>query len=284
MQCSTIARRVLIWFLPTSRVDQISRDYWQARSVFKNFAEDVRLSGDFLRDSSIPISFLARLRFVIQCLWISQRINCPHTQGEILAFARMILLAPPGVIVEAGCFKGGSTAKFSLIAEQAGRDLVVFDSFQGIPENTEPHEKDMSGYPISFKAGCYAGSIDEVKANVTRYGRIDRCRFIPGWFEETMPYFTESVAAAYIDVDLASSTATCLRYLYPTVVPSGFLASQDGHLPLVIEVLKEWQMKHDLEFHGLGNSKFVWISKTANSIVGTSSNGLVTEASQAVVS
>jgi O-methyltransferase len=63
----------------------------------------------------------------------------------------MILLAPPGVIVEAGCYKGGSTAKFSLMAEKVNRDLVVFDSFQGIPENAEPHEKDMFGNRADFK-------------------------------------------------------------------------------------------------------------------------------------
>ena len=258
------ARRVLTWFLPTSRVDQISRDYWQARAHFNKFIEDVRLSGDYLGDSSVPMSFPARLWFVIQCLYISQRVNCPHTQGEILTFARMILLAPPGVVVEAGCFKGGSTAKFSLIAQKAGRDLVVFDSFQGIPENTESHDKDMAGNPINFEAGSYAGSIDEVKANIARYGRINRCRFFPGWFEETMSHFKEPVAAAYLDVDLASSTATCLRYLYPIVLPGGFLASQDGHLPLVIDVLREWQSRNHVEFHGLGKAKLVWTSKSAD--------------------
>jgi len=174
----------------------------------------------------------------------------------------MILLAPPGVVVEAGCFKGGSTAKFSLIAEIADRDLMVFDSFQGIPENTEPHEKDLSGNPANFKAGSYAGSIDEVKANVARYGRINRCKFVPGWFEETMPHFKEPIAAAYLDVDLASSTATCLRYIYPLVVPGGFLASQDGHLPLVLDVLREWQSSNDVAFQGLGKTKLVWTQKT----------------------
>jgi O-methyltransferase len=240
-------RRVLTWILPKSRVEQII-----------NFIRDVYLSGDFLTDSSVPMSFPARLWFIIQCLYISQRVNCPHTQGEILTFARMILLAPPGVIVEAGCFKGGSTAKFSLIAEKTGRALFVFDSFKGIPENTEPHAKDIFGYPASFEAGSYSGSFDEVKATVARYGRINRCTFFPGWFEDTMPHFKEPVAAAYLDVDLASSTATCLRYLYPTIVPGGFLASQDGHLPLVIDVLKDWQNRNNIELHGLGEAKLVW--------------------------
>lgn len=46
-------------------------------------------------------------------------------------------------------------------------------------------------------------------------------RFIKGWFEDTMPVFNERIIAAYIDVDLASSTKTCLKYLYPLLVPGG---------------------------------------------------------------
>ena len=175
-----------------------------------------------------------------------------------------MLLAPPGVVVEAGCFKGGSTAKFSLIANLTGRELMVFDSFEGLPDNTEPHTEDVAGNPIWFGAGNYAGALEEVKANITRYGRIDCCRFIKGWFDDTLPTFKEPVAAAYLDVDLASSTATCIRYLYPIVMPGGFLASQDGHLPLVIDVLREWQSRSDVEFHGLGKAKFVWTSKSAD--------------------
>jgi hypothetical protein len=82
----------------------------------------------------------------------------------------------------------------------------------------------MLGNSANFQAGSYAGSIGGVKANIARYGRINRCRFVSGWFEETMPHFNEAIAAVYLDVDLASSTATCLRYLYPLVVSGGFLA------------------------------------------------------------
>ncbi len=37
-----------------------------------------------------------------------------------------------------------STAKFSLAAAFAGRELVVFDSFQGLPYNNEPHDRNIS--------------------------------------------------------------------------------------------------------------------------------------------
>jgi O-methyltransferase len=54
-----------------------------------------------------------------------------------------------------------------------------------------------------------------------------------------MPNFNEKILAAYIDVDLASSTKTCLKYLYPLLVPGGVICSQDGDFPLVIEALED---------------------------------------------
>jgi O-methyltransferase len=143
-----------------------------------------------------------------------------------------------GVIVEAGCYKGGSTAKFSLAAAIANRKLFVIDSFQGIPKNTEPHDKDIFGGGAKFPEGRYCGTLDEVKANVQRFGRIESCTFVEGWFEDTLPTFKEKVAAVYIDVDLASSTRTCLKHFYPLLERGGVCFSQDGHLPLVIEVFE----------------------------------------------
>jgi hypothetical protein len=78
----------------------------------------------------------------------------------------------PGRIEEAGAFKGGGTAKISLAAKHANRQLVVFDSFEGLPENTEDHQKSLLGHSIEgwFKAGNFNGSPDEVTQNVTSYG------------------------------------------------------------------------------------------------------------------
>src|SRR5206468_442984 len=113
-------------------------------------------------------------------------------QTEMLSFIRTILTIPQeveGCVVEAGCFKGGSTAKFSLAVEKVNRKLVVFDSFAGLPENTEPHDKTIHGERPDFSQGKYAGTLQEVSQNVRRYGKADSCQFIEGWFEETMPNF-----------------------------------------------------------------------------------------------
>jgi O-methyltransferase len=197
-----------------------------------------------LTSRQIRLSLPQRLSLVGKLYRTTAKVQSPHTQAEILAYVDDILTLPdgsPDVVVEAGCFVGSSTAKFSLAAARAGKTLVVFDSFAGIPENDEKHDTDHFGSTDlpGFRAGDWHGELDEVKGNVTRYGEVGVCEFVPGWFDDTMPKFDRPIAAAYIDVDLASSTRTCIQHLFPLLRPGGSLFSQDGHLPLVTAVFED---------------------------------------------
>ena len=99
---------------------------------------------------------------------ISRRVPCPHNESDILSFGIEILSIPKskdGCIVEAGSYKGGSTARFSLFAKLAGRRLIVFDSFEGLPENMEKHDKSILGHSIKgwFRGGEFCGALEEVQ-------------------------------------------------------------------------------------------------------------------------
>jgi O-methyltransferase len=226
---------------------------------------------NFLLRTDLNYEMRTRIGLLSGIYDVSRHVPCAHGESEILQFAVAILLTPasvPGVFVEAGCFKGGSTAKFSLFTRIAGRQLVVFDSFRGIPENTEVHGRNLHGDNVAFIKGDYSGSMEEVKENVRRYGDLSVCRFVEGYFEESMPGFREPVAGAYLDVDLASSTRTCLKYLWPLLSGGGKIYSQDGHLPLVLQVFADrqfWESEigsapPDRVF-GAGREKVVWIQK-----------------------
>lgn len=203
---------------------------------------------------------------------ISEAIECPHNESHVLSFAVALLSLPPdveGCIVEAGCFKGGSTAKTSIVAKLLGRTLVVFDSFEGLPENAEEHDRTIDGVSIRewFRPKAFCGSLEEVRANVARHGEPDACRFVKGWFEDTLPGFSVPVCAGYLDVDLAASTRTCLQYLYPRLSPGGVLVSQDGDFPLVLEVFEDerfWRESVGCErpvIDGLRRSKMISVRK-----------------------
>jgi O-methyltransferase len=217
-------------------------------------------------------SFSQRRELVQKIRQANGGIQCMHTHAEMERIITAILEIPAsvqGCIVEAGCYQGGSTAKLSLAGKLVHRKLFVFDSFEGLPENTEPHKKSIFGEPIDFARGRYAARLERVRANVRKFGVEDVCEFVPGWFDDTMPGFREPIAAAFIDVDLAASTKTCLKYLYPLIVPGGSLFSHDGHLPLCQEVFSDaafWTNEVGCvrpPIPGLGRRKLLQITKPA---------------------
>ena len=156
-----------------------------------------------------------------------------------LLLATEILNVPPsvkGVIVECGCFKGGSTVNLSLVAAACGRELHVFDSFAGLPD---PHPGDsghllmVDGEVQTYAAGAYAGSLQEVMTNIERFGAREVCTFHKGYFEDTLPGFDQPIVFAWIDVDLASSEKTCLQYLWPLLIDGGYLFTDEApHLEI----------------------------------------------------
>ena len=177
--------------------------------------------------------------FLLRILRVKDHVACEHNDLDMLEVLSEILRFPlqtKGVIVEAGLFKGGGTAKLSIASATAGRKLVAFDSFRGLPSHEEasPH--------LLYPPGVYYGSKNEVIHNLKNYGEVDGVELVEGWFEETLPKFNQAVAIAYLDVDLASSTKVCLRYLWPLLAKGGMIFSHDGHLPDVAKII------HDPEF------------------------------------
>lgn len=142
-----------------------------------------------------------------------------------LAMAVKLLEIPPdveGVVVECGCYVGGSTANLSLACEAAGRELIVYDSFEGLPEPTGNDE-----YARQAQTGFLRGDLEVVKANVARYGRIERCSFRKGWFSDTLPGHTEPIVLAFLDVDYQASLDDCIRNLWPHLAERGYVFTDE---------------------------------------------------------
>jgi len=142
-----------------------------------------------------------------------------------LAMATKILAFPPkrtGVVVECGTWQGGSTACLSVICDYADRELIVYDSFQGLPK-ADPRD----AFHGVGQHGVFAGSLEEVRETVRSYGVLERCTFREGWFEDTLPHHTEPIVTAFIDVDLQPSIHECVLYLWPHLVDKGYLFTDE---------------------------------------------------------
>ena len=201
----------------------------------------------FLFSKKIHISFAERLTILRRFFKIDKYLDCAHSFEEYLIPAYEILTFPSvkGHIIEAGAFKGGGTAKLSIIAKICNRKLFVFDSFEGLPENNEPVAHTTLGGICPYNKGEFSGSLDEVRRNVEKFGEIEVCSFVKGWFDTTMPHFKEEIITVFCDVDLESSTKTVLKNMWPNLVHKGFFFSQDAHIPIVLKLFSNQDFWRD---------------------------------------
>jgi len=239
------------------------------RHAYSCLRNDARSYAEFVLLRNSGFSPAQRLRLLRSFDKISRKVPCIHTNAQILAFTRAVFSIPAeieGCIAEAGCFKGGTSAKFSIVAELAKRRLFAFDSFEGMPANPEDHTN-IWGSRVRFHEHQYRGELEEVRANVAKFGHIESCQFVKGYFEESMKDFTRPITALYLDVDLVSSTRTCIKSLCRQVVPGGYVFSQDGHLCRVLNLLNSEGFWHDEvgcekpAIHGMGKSQLIWMRK-----------------------
>lgn len=125
-----------------------------------------------------------------------------------------------GDVAECGCYDGASTAILSRACALVGRKLYVCDSFEGLPE-PEADEKITIRTGSTFydwKTGEFAspGGLAGVQERVRKFGVIDACEFVPGFFCDTLPDLpADSLVLVFEDADLKSSVWDCVRYLWP---------------------------------------------------------------------
>ena len=121
-----------------------------------------------------------------------------------------------GAVLECGAFKGSSTACLSLVCEELGFELDCADSFEGLPSE-EGH----------YGKGDFLGTLDEVKNNVSRFGKLEHVNFVKGWYSDTLKDYSKPLALLWIDVDLQESTMDVLKNVYSDLVPDAVIFS-DG--------------------------------------------------------
>jgi O-methyltransferase len=165
---------------------------------------------------SLPRKYALGLKMFLNKL----RIPTGTSYKAHLAMALKILETPPevpGDVVECGTWRGGSAANLSLVCRIAERKLKIYDSFEGLPES-EPDDRQGT-----YAKGDYCGTLDEVTRAIRRYGAIECCEFVKGWFQDTLPHLRTPVLLAFLDVDLEASLETCVRHVWPNLTDKGYI-------------------------------------------------------------
>ncbi|MEP6512815.1 MAG: TylF/MycF/NovP-related O-methyltransferase [Parafilimonas sp.] len=183
------------------------------------------------------ISLAKKLKLLKQCCIIDWNILHAHKPCEITPVLLAILepdsnKSQQSTIIEAGCWLGGGSAKFSHGCAIAGCGLHVYDSFEGVEYSDANTEK-----AIFF--GTYIGQIEVVKENISRYGNISVCEFHKGWFAHTFKNFNTPCKVVYVDCDLAKGTLEVITAVQPYLQKGGKIFTQDYHIKPIKKMLTD---------------------------------------------
>ena len=187
------------------------------------------------------LSFFSKINLIRKCVLIDWHVLHAHKPVELIPiFIEMSRRKISGdeILLEAGCWKGGSSAKFSLVCKEFYYKLHIFDSFEGVEPGDENNIEEKKFY------GEYVGRLEEVQENIRNYGAFSVCTFHKGWFKDTMKELGSPVRIAYIDCDLAKGTREVLEAVVPKLVVDGVIYSQDYHITRIKELLhnnETWQ-------------------------------------------
>lgn len=154
----------------------------------------------------------------------------------------------PGDLIETGVWRGGATIFMRAVLKIYGdteRIVWVADSFRGLPK-PDPERYPADAGDLLWTQTRLSVSLEEVKANFTRYGLLDdQVRFLVGWFRDTLPGVRiDRLSVLRLDGDLYESTMDALRYLYPKLSVGGYVIVDDyGGVPACRAAVEDFRAK-----------------------------------------
>ena len=128
-----------------------------------------------------------------------------------------------GDVIEAGAWRGGASILMRATLDSLGaseRSVHVADSFEGFPAADALGDLNA----IDF----LAVPVEEVSESFARFGLEHGVRFVPGFFEESLPALAgDRWALVRLDADTYEATRAALDALYPGLAVGGYLVVDD---------------------------------------------------------
>jgi len=126
----------------------------------------------------------------------------------------------PGDVAELGVYKG----KFARYINTyfPGRDLYLFDTFEGFDSRDVVNEKKQN-----YSNGSQDFSDTSIEAVLKQMPHPAQCRPIKGFFPESAAGINNSFAFVSIDADLYDPIYSGLVFFYPRLVKGGYIFVHD---------------------------------------------------------
>lgn len=122
----------------------------------------------------------------------------------------------PGDVAQLGVWKGGSSKIIARALSGTNKNLVLFDTFEGLPVK----ENSFSDGRTEFR--------DTSLQDVQTFLKGEKVTFAQGFFPDTAtPYKDSNFSFVYLDADLEESTKAGLDFFYPRLSVGGVIVCDD---------------------------------------------------------
>jgi O-methyltransferase len=152
-----------------------------------------------------------------------------------------------GDVIEAGAWRGGASILMRATLDCLGDERAVWvaDSFEGFPGDGGPDD----GAPDLRAFAFLSAPLEEVRASFARLGLEEGVRFVPGFFQATLPGLAErDWALVRLDADSYEATRLALACLYPGLAVGGQLIVDDyGSFAGCRRAVDDFRRKHGIE-------------------------------------
>jgi O-methyltransferase len=143
-----------------------------------------------------------------------------------------------GDLIEAGSWRGGASILMRAALDALGADhrtVWVADSFQGFPLPEAEGDAEDRELDRDLSAQEYlAAALEDVQGYFARFGCEEGVRFVPGFFEETLPGLRDRRwSVVRLDGDTYQATRVALEALYPGLSVGGYVTIDDYYHPYV---------------------------------------------------
>jgi O-methyltransferase len=224
----------------------------------------------YLNPDGLPIDYTPDEIQVIRAVAPYTRTGPERIQALVQATSYIAGAGLPGAFVECGVWKGGSMMAVASTLKrlgQTGRDLYLFDTFEGMTAPTEVDRSLHGQTAAQMMAATQPNAeniwalapLDEVRKNMAGTGYpADRIHYKQGKVEDTLPgEAPDQIALLRLDTDWYESTRHEMEHLFPRLVPGGVLIVDDyGHWEGSRRAVDEYVEQHGLRllFHRMDYS------------------------------
>tara|TARA_B100000963_G_C22635631_1_gene677469 strand:- start:3924 stop:4772 length:849 start_codon:yes stop_codon:yes gene_type:complete len=184
----------------------------------------------------------ARIKIVDRIRFNFSKIESATSLISHLELFKRILQLPPenkDYLVECGCYKGSTSITLSIAAKIIGRELIIYDSFEGLPPDDNIDKRFYPHVSITgqYAEGMYSAQLDDVKKNIEFFGEMECVQLRKGYFNESLKSHNERIDFLFLDVDLVSSTQECIKYLWSFINDNSYIFTDDA---CDMDVVKVW--------------------------------------------